>query len=325
MKTQNNERIRANYLVLILCLLLQLSACGGGSGSSGPPPPPPAKDFTLSVSPTSVSFTAGSSGSISVEATAINGFSSNISVSLSGQQGGVSVSPQSFTLTPGTPQSVTFTTALNTPTSSATVAVTGSSGSLQHTAQLGLTVNGSYSGPPVRTRYVRTDATTGYFGWINQHWAIYDASTSHFFVTDPFSNHVYVLDDASESEIATIGVPGAYGIDEEPDGSAIYVGTIVGDVYVIDPAKMSVTTRYISSQIGPSGFQSWMALPLADGKLALLSASGGIPSVDGSSSFGIWNPSSNSITIYLASVCGGGNIGGFTTTVDRTSDHREHR
>ncbi len=317
MNTQNNERIRANYLVLILCLLLQLSACGGGSGSSGPPPPP-AKDFTLSVSPTSVSFTAGSSGSISVEATAINGFSSNISVSVSGQQGGVSVSPQSFTLTPGTPQSITFTAALNTPTSSVTVAVTGSSGSLPHTAQLGLTVNGSYSGPPVRTRYVRTDATTEYFGWINQHWAIYDSKTSQFFVTDPFSNHVFVLDDASESEIATIGVPGAYGIDEAPDGSAIYIGTIIGDVYVIDPATMSVTTRYMSSQIGPNGFQAWVALALADGRLALLGPPGGIPNVDNPTSYGLWDPTNNSISICDAVACGGGGISAFTTSVDRT-------
>ena len=150
MKTQNNGRICANYLVLTLCLLLQLSACGGGAGSSSSGPPP-AKDFTLSVSPTSISFTAGSSGAVSVEATAINGFSSNISVSVSGQQSGVSVSPQSFTLTPGTPQSVTFTAALNTPTSSVTVAIAGSSGSLQHTAQLGLTV----MAPTAVRRFVR--------------------------------------------------------------------------------------------------------------------------------------------------------------------------
>jgi hypothetical protein len=317
MKIQNNANIRANCLVLTLYLLLQLSACGGGGGS-GSPGPPPAKDFALSVSPTSISFTAGSSGSISVEATAINGFSSSISVSVSGQQSGVSISPQSFTLTPGTPQSVTFTAALNTPTSSVTVAIAGSSGSLQHTAQLGLTVNGSYSGPPVRTRYVRTDATTGYFGWINQHWAIYDTNTSHFFVTDPFSNHVFVLDDASESEIATIGVPGAYGIDEAPDGSAIYVGTVIGDVYVIDPATMSVTTRYMSSQIGPNGFQSWVALPLANGQLALLGPPGGIPSIDYPTSYALWNPTTNSLSICDTVACGGGSISAFTTSVDRT-------
>jgi len=296
-------------------LSLSLGCGGGGSGGSGPPPVP---DFTLAVSPTSQSLTAGSTASVSLSAVPTNGFSSQINVQVTGQQGGVSVSPRDFTLVPGTPQSITFSAAVNTPTSSVTVELKGTSGSLNHAADLSLSVSGPYSGPPVRTRYVRTDATTIYFLWLNQHWEVYDPPTSRFFVTDPFSNHVFVLDDTSESEIASIGVPGAYGIDEAPDHSALYVGTLIGDVYVIDPVSMTVTQRYMASQIGPNGFQAWIALVLADGRLALLGQQNVLSPAYG---YAVWNPSDNSISTCFDGTCGGGGeafSASFATTVDRT-------
>jgi hypothetical protein len=292
--------------------------CGGGSSSGGQPPPPPKPDFSLAVQPSTLALAAGSLDSVSLSATAQNGFSSQISVRVTGQQGGVSVSPQNFTLTPGTPQSVTFTAAANTPTSSVTVDLSGSSGSLVHTAKLTLSVGGSYSGPPVRTRYVRTDATTIYSLWLNQHWEVFDPPTGRFFVTDPSSNHVFVLDDVTESEIASISVPGAYGIDESPDHSALYVGTLIGDVYVIDPLSMKITQRYKASQIGASGFQAWIALALADGQLALL---GQQNVLGGAVGYAVWNPSDNSTNVCVTGSCGGGGEAfswSFATTADRT-------
>lgn len=177
-----------------------------------------------------------------------------------------------------------------------------------------------------RTKYVRTDATTEYFGWINSHWALYHAATGHFFVTDPSSNHVIVLDAATETEIGTISVPGAFSVDDTPDHSTLYVATLIGDVYAIDPVNMSVTHRYVGSQIGPSGYFAFSALVMQDGRLALLGEPGGFASVDGSQSFALWNPLDNSFSLNMAGLgsgpqgsCGSfmGNIGGFSRTVDR--------
>ncbi len=175
-------------------------------------------------------------------------------------------------------------------------------------------------GTPGRTRYVRTDATTEYGFWPNQNWIIYNPITSRFFVTDPTGNHIIVMDAASETEIGTISVPGAYGIDDTPDHTLLCVATLVGDVYTIDPVSMTVTQRYMGSQIGPHGYLPFEALVLADGRLALLGSSGGILSVDGSINFAIWNPANNSFTLY-----GGNgnslpcvNIFEFSRTVDRT-------
>jgi hypothetical protein len=284
-----------------------------------------APDFSMGVNPNTQSVDAGSSTTVSLSATALGGFSSQISVQVTGVPGGVTVSPTVFTLVPGTPQQVTLTAAANAPSANATVTFTGSSGSLTHTAALSLTVNGSGNGVPTRTRYLRTDATTEYFLYVNQHWILYHAPTSRYFVTDPSSNQVIVIDAASQTEIGTIGVPGAFGIDETPDGTTLWVGTQIGDVYTIDPVGMTVTRRYIASEIGPYGYLASSALVLADGRLALIAPYNGI---DGTSGFAVWNPADNTITSYgtfednqrIPLPCGNfqGSLGGFALTVDRT-------
>ncbi len=76
-------------------------------------------------------------------ATALNGFTGNVSVALSGLPAGVTANPASLSLTPGTPQSVTLTAGNNAPAGSANVVFTGTSGSLTHTATLALTVSSS--------------------------------------------------------------------------------------------------------------------------------------------------------------------------------------
>ena len=190
------------------------------------------------------------------------------------------------------------------------------------------TGGGSGSFTAGRTKYVRTDATTEYFGWINAHWVVYSPTTKRFFVTDPYSNHVMVMDAATETETTAISVPGAYGIDDTPDHSTLYVGTLIGDVYTIDPVSMTVTKRYIASQIGPYGYSAMSAVVMADGRVALLGQAGGIPSVDGSGNVALWNPLDNSFGVLYGGVgslsgvpgaCGGLlNIGGFSRSADRT-------
>ena len=311
----------ARHPLLISGVLLAalLAGCGGGSGSSSGAPPPPAPDFSLAVSPASQSVSAGSSVSVSLSASAVNGFSSQISVQVTGVPAGVSVSPTDITLVPSTPQQVTFTATANAASVSATVTFTGTAGSLTHTKGLSLAVSALSDGLPVRTRYLRTDATTEYPFWLNQHWIIYHASTGHYFVTDPSSNQIIVIDAASQTEIGTIGVPGAFGIDQTPDGKTLYVGTLIGDVYAIDPVAMAVEQRYIASATGPSGFPTNTALVLSDGRLALFA-----PVNSGLEPLGIWNPTDNSITIYGAYQgtpipCGAGSgYGAFTLSVDRT-------
>jgi hypothetical protein len=276
--------------LLPVVLVLGLAACGGGGPGTQQGPPPPSADFTLSVTPTSVSVQSGNSASASVSATGSNGFSSQISVQVSGLPAGVAVSPSPVNLTPGTPQSLTLSANTSTSASNATLTVTGTAGSLSHTTNLALTILAPVTSntPPFRTRYVRTDAATPYFAWLNSHWIVYNPPTSRLFVTDPNSNRVFALDAHTQQLVGTMMVPGAFGIDDTPDHKTLYVGTQIGDVYVIDPVAMSVTKRFPSAGIGPNGFSAYSALVMADGRLALLGGQGGFQSVDGYGEVAIW-------------------------------------
>jgi hypothetical protein len=101
---------------------------------------PPA-DFTLAVNPTSLTLTSGALGQgTAVTASAVNGFSGTVSVTVSGLPSGVTVAPTTLTLATGTPQTLTFTAAANAAAGTSSVSVTGVSGALTHTAMLTLTV-----------------------------------------------------------------------------------------------------------------------------------------------------------------------------------------
>jgi hypothetical protein len=319
---------RAVWLcVVMLCLGSFLGGCKAAGGTvTQNPVTPPAADFALAMNPTSVSIAAGGLATTSLSVTAINGFSSQVSIQIGGLPTGISASPSTITLTPGTAQTVTFSAAAGMSATTTTATFTGTTALLTHSMSLNFSVTaGISSALPTRTRYVRTDAATEYYLWLNTHWVVYNSATSRFFVTDPRTNQVLVLDSIAQKKVANIPVPGAFGIDDTPDHETLYVGTLSGDVYTIDVATLAVTRRYLASQIGPYGYQAFTAQVLADGRVALLGAQGGIPSVDGSQSFAIWNPNDNSILVYGGAAFGVpalpdcvGNIGGFTRTADRT-------
>jgi WD40 repeat protein len=321
------------FLILGAFSIMPIAAgCGGGGGGGTQQtlPPTPTPDFTIALNPVSATIGIGSSTGVSVSVSAVNGFSSPVAVEVSGQSAGVSATPQAFTLNAGTPKTVTIAAAANATPGTVTLTFTGTSNSLTHSATLAvLTTTGSAT-LSTRTKYIRTDAVTEYGFVLNQHWEVYHAPTSRDFVTDPDSSHIYVFDSATETQMATLSVPGAFGIDETPDQSTLYVGTLTGDVYTVDPVGLKVTHRYVASQIGPYGFQAAVAMPLYDGRVALLQEQHGIANVDGSSGFAIWNPVTNAISVYASNygaasftqpvngVCGPlGDIGGFTLTADR--------
>jgi outer membrane protein assembly factor BamB len=102
-------------------------------------PPPP--DFTLILSPTSLTIMAGAAGSqVSVTATALNSFSGTVAVAITGLPTGVTAQPATLSLTPGITQSTTLTAAITTPAATPTITFTGTSGTLTHSAILALSV-----------------------------------------------------------------------------------------------------------------------------------------------------------------------------------------
>jgi hypothetical protein len=107
--------------------------------AASPPPSPP--DFSLTVNPTAVSLQAGGSvQQFTLRAAPIDGFAGQVSVSLAGLPAGVSASPSTLSLTPGTPQTITLTAQSGAVAGTTPLNVVGTSGSLSHTSTLALTV-----------------------------------------------------------------------------------------------------------------------------------------------------------------------------------------
>jgi hypothetical protein len=121
-------------------LCLTLTSCNVSST-----PPAAAGDFTLAATPASVTLAPGGPGqSINVNAAAVNGFTGMVAVAVTGLPTGVTAQPAALTLTPGMAQNVTLTAAGDATVGPATLTLTGTSGTLNHTA----TVTSTVSAPP---------------------------------------------------------------------------------------------------------------------------------------------------------------------------------
>jgi hypothetical protein len=99
-------------------------------------------DFSLSIKPTTVTLMADgvTQATVSVLATAQNGFTSTVVLTLSGLPTGVTAQPSSLSLTPGTAATLTLTAARGTAPAPSTATLTGAAGSLTHSASLTINV-----------------------------------------------------------------------------------------------------------------------------------------------------------------------------------------
>ncbi len=134
---------RFHFLRLPLIILagLLVSTCGGGGSNPPAPSSTAAADFSMSLSPSSLSIQAGQTGAITVNLTRNNGFSSPVAVEVhsppAGITGSTNITADSGTLT----ISVSGTVSPGT----YTLQVLGVAGTLSHSADVGLTV----TAPPV--------------------------------------------------------------------------------------------------------------------------------------------------------------------------------
>ncbi|HEX2918508.1 MAG TPA: hypothetical protein VHN81_08295 [Edaphobacter sp.] len=114
--------------VLFVCA----SCSSGGFHSNG--------DFAISAAPNMITLTPGSAQQISINATAVNGFTNAITISFSGLPAGVATQPASLMLMPGMPQVVTINADSSAMPGSATLVLTGTSGGVSHSSSVAITV-----------------------------------------------------------------------------------------------------------------------------------------------------------------------------------------
>src|SRR5580698_1001739 len=128
--------IRILETAVAVFLTTFLIACGS-SGST-----PAAGDFSLSLSPQSLSLPiGGGADTTQVSVQAIIGFSNTVTVSITGLPTGAITTPASpFMMTPGTNQTVSLAAEPCMKPAVATVTCTGTSGTLAHSGTLSLSV-----------------------------------------------------------------------------------------------------------------------------------------------------------------------------------------
>lgn len=142
-----------NSLLLLFVSVIALAAIAGCGSNSAPTSATQsasgaAADFSLSATPASATLSGGSSGqSLSVTASAANGFAASVAVSLSGLPTGVTATPATLALSPGTPQTIMLSADTSVSTSATTLTLTGISGSLSHSAKVALTTTAAGSPP----------------------------------------------------------------------------------------------------------------------------------------------------------------------------------
>ncbi len=107
--------------------------------------PSPAPDFSITSSPSSLTFLQGASGTSTITLTSVNGFSGTISLTAGSSPSGPtpSLSPTSVTISSGTsaPSTLTVSTSSSTPSGTYTVSVNGTSGSTVRTTTVTVQVN----------------------------------------------------------------------------------------------------------------------------------------------------------------------------------------
>jgi hypothetical protein len=303
---------------MMLPLVLWSIGCGGGS--AGPAESP--QDFSISTDPTAVIVGMGGSETLTISMTPLNGFAQQVNISFQNLPTGVTASPATLEISPG-PHQVQLTAAGAAPTGSFTFTVIGVAGNLNHSVALSIMVETlvTTAHAPILARYLRTNSfyDPNSLQYSPPHFTAYDSARRQFFVSNPYMNEIDVFDANQETETARIPVPFAWGIDISPNGGSLWAGTLIGDIYEVNPTTFAVTKRFPSASIGPSGYTATEAFVLSDGRLALLGPpAGGILGVDGAASVAVWDPVANILDSGTnGSVCPVQNIGPFALTGDR--------
>jgi hypothetical protein len=106
---------------------------------------PPANDFSIAVSPTSGTVTAGSPAGATVSTAIKSGSAQSVALSASGLPSGANATFTPSSVTTGSSSSLTITTSASTPAGTYPVTITGTAASGSHTTTFSLTVNAASS------------------------------------------------------------------------------------------------------------------------------------------------------------------------------------
>ncbi|HVO56277.1 MAG TPA: IPT/TIG domain-containing protein [Dongiaceae bacterium] len=238
---------RPVFLWALVAASLLFSGCGGGGSPERQQAPPPIPDFSITVSPSSVSIPQGTTSTgIQISVQAIHGFNSAVQIALSGLPSGVTANPgATFSVAAGNSVTLLLGASNSAATGSVTVSVTATGAGLTHSTSLALTVSAVQPAAVPRTAFTRTDAVAALDDPAaephHRHIA-YDAANKHIFVANRAMNRVEVLSSTDGSQVTQVSIPGASSADLSADGQLVWVGTASEQLAAISTATLQVAS-----------------------------------------------------------------------------------
>jgi len=210
-------------------------------------------DFSLGISLGAQTITTGGSTTYTVTVTPSNGFSGTVSFAVSGLPSGATATFNPPSVSGSGPTTLTVTTTANGGTGNFTVAVTGTSGSLNHTTSGGLTVNGAASSGPPSTVSVTPNAGSG------------SSQTFAFAFSDPSgAANIVSTQIVVSSSLATVGscyfyyARGTNALYLADDSGAFHTFVALGNAGTAQNSQCSVNSG--ASSVSASGntlTQTW--------------------------------------------------------------------
>jgi hypothetical protein len=294
-------RLRQGVPVIVLLLALECAGCGGGAESFTQPAPPPAADFSVGLSPNSVTILQGAtSPAINITVNGLNGFTGSVQIALSGLPAGVTSNPASpFAVAVGATVPILIGAAANAATGNFTISAQATSGGLSHGTNLTVTIQSAVGAAPPRTAYVRTDSTSAAddpFGEPHHRHMAYDPVNKHLFVANRAMNRVEVFSTLDQSRAAQFSIAGASSADLSADGATVWIGTSLQEIVAIDAATLHLKARYLLGGLSPLPGISFNrpveVLSLSNGKAMIRLRQ----PASSQALLALWDPVSNSLT-----------------------------
>jgi DNA-binding beta-propeller fold protein YncE len=201
-----------------------------------PTPTPAAGDFSVSLSPNSLTASPGSSPATeTVTLTYTGGFNASVTITAAPPAGVTCVNSCTDTLFGSTVANFNFVVGNGVPLGTQSLGITASGGGISHSTTLSLLVQPPPAIVPNRSQWVRTDDSPSDI--------VFDHARKLVYTANRLMNRVEVISPANATILKTIPVPKAIGLDITPDGNSLYVATEVQQLYKIDLNTQQVVDR----------------------------------------------------------------------------------
>ena len=241
---------------IIVALPVISAGCGGGATALVEQAQLQAADFSVVMSPSSVTILQGGvSAPVNFSIVPRNGFSGSVQVSFTGLPVGVSSNPPSpFTITSGIQTAVNFGADAAASTGSFTLSAQAVSGALSDSASLTLAIQASSAAAFPRANFVRTDSTPladNPLGEVHHRHIAYDPAHKYVFIANAAMNRLKVISAVDQSRVGRVAIPGVTSADLSADGTTIFAGTGLNGIVAVDTTALQVKARYQQAGLSP--------------------------------------------------------------------------